>query len=80
MQPFHAYEVGNLGWEPAFEVEAATAAMALRVYKDEPALQPDAAMDRLRGAVIARIQVKRLTPVAASCSAASIDWRLWPAA
>ena len=32
-------------------------AVALRVWKEEPSLQPDAAMDRLRGAVTARIQV-----------------------
>ena len=57
LQPFHAYKEGNLGWEPAFEVEAATTAVALRVWKDEPALQPEAAVDRLRGAVTARIQV-----------------------
>ncbi len=57
LQPFHAYADGNLGWEPAFEVEAATVAVALRVWKEEPSLQPDAAMDRLRGAVTARIQV-----------------------
>ena len=68
VQPFHAYAVGNLGWEPAFEVEAATTAMALRVYKDEPSLPPDAAVDRLRGAITARIQVSN------SPSAALYSW------
>jgi hypothetical protein len=64
IQPFHAYAVGNLGWEPAFEVEAATTAMALRVYKDEPSLPPDAAVGRLRGAITALIQVGSSPPEA----------------
>lgn len=33
--PFHAYEEGNLCWQAAFEVESATHAMALRVWKGE---------------------------------------------
>jgi ubiquinone/menaquinone biosynthesis C-methylase UbiE len=45
--PFHAYEQGNLCWEAAFEAAAATYAMALRVWKDEP-LTWQAAQDRLR--------------------------------
>ena len=45
--PFHAYEQGNLCWKAAFEAEAATHAMALRVWKDEP-LTWQAAQERLR--------------------------------
>lgn len=45
--PFHAYEQGNLCWEAAFEVESATHAMGLRVWKDEP-LTWQAAHQRLR--------------------------------
>jgi len=34
-QPFHAYEHGNLNWEAAFEVEAATLALTLRYWPNE---------------------------------------------
>lgn len=47
-KPFHAYTQGNLCWAAAFEAEAATYAMGLRVWKDEP-LTWQAAHDRLRG-------------------------------
>lgn len=46
--PFHAYEDGNLCWQAAFEAEAATHAMALRVWKNEP-LTWQEAQERLRG-------------------------------
>lgn len=35
LMPFHAYDQGNLCWAAAFEAEAATHAMAVRVWKDE---------------------------------------------
>ena len=51
-QPFHAYDEGNLAWEPAREVEAATAAMGLRTFKDDaPALTPLAAQAKLRAGI-----------------------------
>ena len=34
LRPFHAYEEGNLGWEPAMEVEVAAHAVHARVWKD----------------------------------------------
>ena len=51
-QPFHAYDAGNLAWEPAREVEAATAAMALRTWKDEPGLRPLTAQAKLRQGIL----------------------------
>ena len=54
-QPFHAYDEGNLAWEAAREVEAATAAMGLRTFKDDPSLSPRAAHAKLRGGVQAAI-------------------------
>jgi len=35
LKPFHAYEHGNLNWEAAFEVEAATLALTLRYWPNE---------------------------------------------
>ena len=70
VQPFHAYANGNIGWEPAFEVEAASAAMALRTWKEEPTLQPAAAQARLRGSIHTAIQVLL------RCSGSSFDSRL----
>ncbi|MEB3226485.1 MAG: methyltransferase domain-containing protein [Synechococcus sp.] len=49
--PFHAYSKGNLCWQAAFEAEPATAAMALRVWKNEP-LTPDVAQARLRNSFL----------------------------
>lgn len=34
LRPFHAYEAGNLGWEPATEVEVAAYAVHARIWKD----------------------------------------------
>ncbi|MEL6555487.1 MAG: class I SAM-dependent methyltransferase [Cyanobacteria bacterium J06621_11] len=45
--PFHAYDQGNLCWAAAFEAEAATLSMALRVWPDE-LLTWQSAQDRLR--------------------------------
>ena len=46
--PFHAYPEGNLCWQAAFEAEAATYSMALRIWPQE-SLTWQAAQDRLRG-------------------------------
>jgi ubiquinone/menaquinone biosynthesis C-methylase UbiE len=45
--PFHAYDRGNLCWQAAFEAQAATYSMALRVWRDEP-LTWQVAHERLR--------------------------------
>jgi ubiquinone/menaquinone biosynthesis C-methylase UbiE len=50
-QPFHAYDAGNLSWEPAREVEAATAAMGLRTWKGEN-LDPLTAQAKLRQGIL----------------------------
>eukprot|EP00884_Botryococcus_braunii_P016524 jgi/Botrbrau1/3555/Bobra.0078s0012.1 len=55
LQPFHAYEEGNLNWLAAFEVESATASMALRTFAKQK-LAPEAAQDLLRANIHARIQ------------------------
>jgi ubiquinone/menaquinone biosynthesis C-methylase UbiE len=34
LRPFHAYDEGNLGWEPAMEVEVAAHAVHARIWKD----------------------------------------------
>ncbi len=34
LRPFHAYTEGNLGWEPASEVESAARAVHARIWKD----------------------------------------------
>ncbi len=34
LRPFHAYNEGNLGWEPATEVEVAAYAVHARIWKD----------------------------------------------
>jgi SAM-dependent methyltransferase len=51
-QPFHGYDTGNLSWQAAFEVEPASDAMALRVWKEETELTPMAAQTRLRMAIL----------------------------
>mmetsp|Transcript_24096 Transcript_24096/g.75521 ORF Transcript_24096/g.75521 Transcript_24096/m.75521 type:complete len:298 (-) Transcript_24096:2638-3531(-) len=48
LQPFHAYDEGNLSWQAAFEVESATHSMALRVWPKEEGLTAEAAQKRLR--------------------------------
>jgi ubiquinone/menaquinone biosynthesis C-methylase UbiE len=66
VQPFHGYTEGNLSWQAAYEVEPATAAMALRVWKLETELSPAEAQARLRagilGAVSAYAAEHRLEP------------------
>lgn len=50
LQPFHAYDEGNLSWLAAYEVEPATYAVALRAFgKLDPSLSPEAAYRRLAG-------------------------------
>jgi ubiquinone/menaquinone biosynthesis C-methylase UbiE len=56
IQPFHGYDEGNLNWKAAFEVEPATDAMALRVWKAETELTPLQAQTRLRGNIFAKMQ------------------------
>ena len=51
-QPFHGYDTGNLSWQAAFEVEPASDAMALRVWKTETELTPMQAQTRLRMAIL----------------------------
>jgi ubiquinone/menaquinone biosynthesis C-methylase UbiE len=55
-KPFHGYDQGNLNWLAAFEVEAATEAMALRVWKEETELTPVDAQNRLRRGIFDAIQ------------------------
>lgn len=50
--PFHGYDTGNLSWLAAYEVEPATQAMALRVWKDEAGLTPESAQKRLRRGIL----------------------------
>lgn len=49
-QAFHGYDSGNMNWLAAYEAEAATYSMAMRVWKDEEGLTADVAQNRLRDA------------------------------
>jgi SAM-dependent methyltransferase len=60
---FHAYDAGNLCWAAACEAEQATDAMALRVWPEEPDLQPADAQRRLRRAIFAAIEPSLDGPV-----------------
>jgi ubiquinone/menaquinone biosynthesis C-methylase UbiE len=60
--PFHAYDAGNLCWDAAFEAEAATYAMALRIWPTEH-LTGEAAQDRLRQSFYQPIAAVRSAPV-----------------
>lgn len=57
VQPFHAYEEGNLNWLAAFEVESATYAMALRTFPGQ-GLSPAQAQRRLRDGIHAALRVR----------------------
>jgi ubiquinone/menaquinone biosynthesis C-methylase UbiE len=57
--PFHGYDTGNLSWLAAYEVEPATQAMALRVWKDEAGLTPEAAQKRLRRGILDAVNTFR---------------------
>jgi len=41
VRSFHAYEVGNLGWEPALEVESAAHAVHSTIWSKVPAIDGD---------------------------------------
>jgi ubiquinone/menaquinone biosynthesis C-methylase UbiE len=60
---FHAYNQGNLCWEAACEAEQATDSMALRVWPEEPGLDPATAQERLRLAIFAVIAPSLRGPV-----------------
>lgn len=51
-QPFHGYDEGNLTWLAAFEVEPASDAMCLRVYKTELELSVMEATTRVRMGIL----------------------------
>lgn len=55
-QPFHGYDEGNLNWLAAFEVEPATDAMALRVWKQNKEITPLEAQNRLRRGIFDEIR------------------------
>eukprot|EP00890_Picochlorum_soloecismus_P004900 jgi/Picsp_1/5410/NSC_02769-R1_cmv 1a interacting protein 1 len=52
---FHGYDSGNLNWLAAFEVEPATDAMALIVYKKELDIQPQEAQDKMRNGIYSKV-------------------------
>ena len=55
LKKFHAYEAGNLDWQAVCELEPATAATAVRVFKHDH-LAPDAAEDAMRDSFLDGIQ------------------------
>ncbi len=55
-QPFHGYDTGNLSWQAAFEVEPASDAMALRVYKTETEISVMEAQTRVRMGILDHVQ------------------------
>lgn len=60
LKPFHAYEEGNLGWNPATEVEVAAVAVHSRIWNDEqPAIEGDA---RLRQSYLDIVKEKMPQP------------------
>lgn len=60
---FHAYAEGNLCWEAACEAEQATDSVALRVWKEEKQLTPEAAQQRMRDGIYAAIAPSLRAPV-----------------
>ncbi len=60
---FHAYAEGNLCWEAACEAEQATDSVALRVWKEEKQLTPEAAQQRMRDGIYAAIAPSLSGPV-----------------
>jgi SAM-dependent methyltransferase len=60
---FHAYDAGNLCWAAACEAEQATASMTLRVWPEEPDLEPRAAQHRLRLAIFTALEPSLSGPV-----------------
>ncbi len=60
LKPFHAYEEGNLGWNPATEVEVAAVAVHSRIWNDQqPPIEGDA---RLRQSYLDVLKQKLPTP------------------
>jgi SAM-dependent methyltransferase len=55
-QPFHGYDTGNLSWQAAFEVEPASDAMALRVYKTETEISVMEAQTRVRMGILDAVE------------------------
>ncbi len=60
---FHAYAQGNLCWDAACEAEQATDSVALRVWKEEKQLSPEAAQQRMRDGIYAAIEPSLSGPV-----------------
>ncbi|EAQ75674.1 MULTISPECIES: class I SAM-dependent methyltransferase [unclassified Synechococcus] len=60
---FHAYAQGNLCWDAACEAEQATDSVALRVWKEEKQLSPEAAQQRMRNGIYAAIEPSLSGPV-----------------
>jgi SAM-dependent methyltransferase len=60
---FHAYQEGNLCWLAACETEQATDSVALRVWKQEKQLTPEAAQARMREAIYAAIAPSLQAPL-----------------
>ena len=59
-QPFHAYDEGNLCWLAAREIEAATASMAIRTFRNsDPGIGPAEAQAKLREGIHSRIREYR---------------------
>jgi SAM-dependent methyltransferase len=59
LSPFHAYELGNLNWDAAFEVEAATLALTLRYWPAEVksgTLKAREAQDRVRHTIVSKVK------------------------
>ena len=60
LKPFHAYEEGNLGWNPATEVEVAAVAVHSRIWNDQqPPIEGDA---RLRQSYLDILKQRISTP------------------
>ena len=56
LNPFHAYEDGNLNWLAAAEVESATKSMCLRAWPNIPDLTPESASKKLRDGYLKALQ------------------------
>jgi SAM-dependent methyltransferase len=80
---FHAYDQGNLCWAAACEAEQATNSMALRVWPEEPDLQPAAAQQRLRRAIFAALEpslsgpLERVLDLGCSVGVGTFALRTW---
>jgi len=80
---FHAYDQGNLCWAAACEAEQATDSMALRVWPEEPRLQPAEAQGRLRQAIFALLEpslsgpLQRVLDLGCSVGVGTFALRSW---